>query len=228
VDISGTKEMKTTYRTLTLERALVAIDVYNKGFYRNMPNLELDEQGRAMFNGGLGPTTEKILEQVNFAGKGYGGVAGYKAAYVLAPEIAHDIAANRIQFEQAIREAQPILVQVPRLAIIDTLYRPFVKPFQGKSNWHVWFTKFCFWLNQLAFPIEDQYVNIFFEIVEHNSPGKYQRFAQKFRTFTLANQSWLPAMRKVNDTSDNRPCSDNKIWDKVFYGLGETENPKKR
>jgi hypothetical protein len=219
--------MKTTYRTLTLDRALVAINVYNKGLYGEMPNPDLDERARVMFGGGLGATTDKILEQVNFAGRNYGGVAGYKAAYVLAPDIARDIAANRTQYDQAVREAKPILIQIPTLATLDTLYGPFVQPFQGKSNWHVWFTKFCFWLNQCAFPVEDRYVNNFFGIVENNSSGKYQRFAEKFRTFTLAKQSWLPAMRKVDDGSDSRPCSDNKLWDKVFYGLGEMENPNK-
>jgi hypothetical protein len=213
--------LRTTYSTLTIDRALLAINVYNRGLYSEMPNPDLDERARALFEGGLGTTTDEILEQVNFAGKDYGGAAGFKAAYALAPDIARDIAANRAQFEQAVREAQPILIQVPRQAAIDILYSPFVKPLHGKSNWHVWFTKFCFWLNQRAFPIEDRYVNDFFKIVENNSPGKYQRFAEKFRTFTLANQSWLPAMRKVDDGSDSQPCSDNKLWDKVFYGLGK-------
>jgi hypothetical protein len=219
--------MRTTYKTLTLDRALLAINVYNKGLYGEMPNPDLDERAREVFEGGLGITTEKILEQVNFVGKDYGGAAGFKAAYALAPDIARDIASNRAQYEQAVRDAQPILIQVPRQAAIDILYRPFVKPLHGKSNWHVWFTKFCFWLNQRAFPIEDRYVNEFFKIVEANSPGKYQRFAEKFRTFTLASQSWLLEMRKVDDGADSQPCSDNKLWDKVFYGLGEMGKAEK-
>jgi hypothetical protein len=93
--------MRTTYKTLTLDRALLAINVYNKGLYGEMPNPDLDERAREMFEGGLGITTEKILEQVNFVGKDYGGAAGFKAAYALAPDIARDIASNRAQYEQA-------------------------------------------------------------------------------------------------------------------------------
>jgi hypothetical protein len=70
-------------------------------------------------------------------------------------------------------------------------------------------------------------VNEFFKIVEANSPAKYQRFAEKFRTFTLASQSWLLEMRKVDDGADSEPCSDNKLWDKMFYGLGEMAKAEK-
>jgi len=44
-----------------------------------------------------------------------------------------------------------------------------------------------------------------------------------FREFTLKNQAWLPEMRKVDAGSDSQPCSENKLWDKIFYGLGKIE-----
>ena len=44
-----------------------------------------------------------------------------------------------------------------------------------------------------------------------------------FREFTLKNQAWLPEMRKVDAGSDSQPCSENKLWDKIFYGLGKME-----
>jgi hypothetical protein len=53
--------------------------------------------------------------------------------------------------------------------------------------------------------------------------AKYRRFTIIFSEFTTAHQSWLPQLRKVDDGSDSQPCSDNKLWDKVFYGLGEME-----
>jgi hypothetical protein len=219
--------MRTTYRTITLDRACLSVKVYNEGLYGDLPNPDLDERAREMFAGGLGKTTAEIERQVRFIGVDYGGAAGFKAAYALVPDIAGDIAANRAQYEQAAITAQPILIQVPRRATIDILYHPFVKPLHGKSNWHVWFTKFCFHLNQRAFPIEDRFVNNFFVLTDNNSVDKYLTFADMFRTFTLKNQAWLPEMRKVDAGADSQPCSDNKLWDKIFYGLGKLEDSEK-
>jgi hypothetical protein len=219
--------MRTTYRTLTLDRACLAINVYNNGYYGNEKNPDLDERARKMFAGGLGPTPDKIEEQVRFVGKDYGGAAGFKAAYALIPDIARDIAANRAQFEQAAATAQPILMQVPRRAAVDILYRPFVKPIHGRSNWQVWATKFWFHLNPRAFPIEDRFVNNFFMLTDNNSVDKYLKFADMFRTFTLKYQAWLPRMRQADAGADSQPCSDNKLWDKIFYGLGELEDSEK-
>jgi hypothetical protein len=216
---------KTTYRTITLDRAKLAVKVYNEGMYGCVKNPKLDERAREMFAGGLGKTTSEIEQQVRFIGEDYGGAAGFKAAYSLTGEIARDIAANRAQFEQAVSSAQSILIQVPRRASVDILYAPFVKLLHNKSNWQVWFSKFCFWLNQRAFPMEDSRVNDFFLITDLNSVDKYLKFADRFRDFVLCYQDWVPALREVDHGSDSQPCSDNKLWDKMFYGLGDLEKP---
>jgi hypothetical protein len=47
------------------------------------------------------------------------------------------------------------------------------------------------------------------------------KLLQLFRDFVLAHQAWLPRMREVDAGADEIPCADNKLWDKVFYGVGE-------
>jgi hypothetical protein len=220
---------KTTYKTITLDRAKLAIKEYNKSMYGCEKNTDLDERARVMFDGGLGKTTAEIERQVYFIGKDYGGVAARPAALVFAPDIARDIAANRAQFEQAACSAQPILLQVPRRSTVTILYAPFVKLLidsnkRASSNWQVWFTKFCFWLNQRAFPIEDSRVNDFFLLTaDENSVDKYLKFADRFRDFVVRHQEWVPELRKVDDGSDGQRCSENKLWDKMCYGLADLE-----
>lgn len=214
---------KTTYRTITFDRAKHAVKVYNEGMDGCVKNPEIDERARMMFARGLGRTTSDIEQQVAFIGVDYGGAAGFKAAYSLIPAIARDIEANHTQFEQAASSAQPLLIQVPRRASVNILYAPFVKPLHNKSNWQVWFSKFCFWLNQRAFPMEDSRVNDFFLITDLNSVDKYLKFADRFRDFALRHQDWVPDLRKVDDGSDSQQCSENKLWDKMCYGLADIE-----
>jgi hypothetical protein len=218
---------KTTYRTITLDRAKLAVKVYNEGMYGCVKNPDLDQRARVMFAVGLGKTLSEIELQVYFIGKDYGGVAGRPAALAFAPDVARDIAANREQFEQAVCSAQPILIQVPRRSAVAILYAPFVKPLVDRNrvtrNWQVWGTKFWFWLNQRAFPMEDSRVNEFFLITDENSVDKYLKFAERFRDFVVRHQDWVPELRKVDDGSDSQPCSDNKLWDKMCYGLADLE-----
>jgi hypothetical protein len=219
---------KTYFRTITLDRAKEAVKVYNVGTNGFVKNPEVDERARVMFAGGLGKTDADIERQVYFIGKDYGGVAGRPAALAFAPHIARDIGANRTQFDQTVRSAQPILIKVPGRAAVHILYAPFVKPLVDKNkrvarNWQAWFSKFCFWLNQSAFPMEDSRVNDFFLMDDENSVDKYLKFADRFRDFARQHQDWLPALRKVDDGSDSQPCSENKLWDKMCYGIADLE-----
>jgi hypothetical protein len=48
------------------------------------------------------------------------------------------------------------------------------------------------------------------------------KFLKRFRDFVLSHQGWLPDLRRVDGDVDGEiPCADNKLWDKMFYGLGE-------
>jgi len=208
----------TTYRTVTLESAARAIKAYNDGTYGCLKNPDLDRQAREMFADGLGSTSSKIGRQVEFIGRDYGGAAGFKAAYALAPDITHDIVTNREQYEQAALSALPVLSQVPRRDTIEILYRPFVKPLHGKRNWQVWATKFWHFLNPDAFPIEDSRVDKFFILTDLNSVDKYLKFLNRFREFALSHQEWLWRLRQVDG---GLAWCDNKLWDKMCYVLGE-------
>jgi hypothetical protein len=101
---------------------------------------------------------------------------------------------------------------------VEILYRPFVKPLYGKSNWLVWATKFWHFLNPDAFPIEDSRVDTFLVIDRSNSVNGYLSFCNKFREFSLSRQDWLPELRQVDG---GLAWCDNKLWDKVFYGFGD-------
>jgi hypothetical protein len=215
----------TTWKTITLERAKSAVKAYNEGVYGCLKNPDLDRQARDMFADGLGSSCSKIERQVEFIGRDYGGAAGFKAAFVLAPDIARDIFANRDRYVQAARSALPILTKVPSRDTIEILYDPFVKPLHGKSNWQVWGTKFWHFLNPDAFPIEDSRVDTFFALTDLNSVDKYLKFLNRFRGFVLAHQSWLPELRQV-DGGD--AWSDTKLWDKMCYGLVDLNSPPAR
>ena len=215
--------MVTTWRTITLEKARLAVKAYNEGVYGCLKNPEVDRQALDMFADGLGPTSGKILRQVEFIGRDYGGVAGFPSAIKLAEHIAKDISKNRAEYEQAARSASPLLREVPTRHTIEILYRPFAKPLQGKSNWQVWGTKFWHFLNPDAFPIEDSRVDTFFMISQSNSVDKYLKFSGKFRDFASSHQEWLPQMRQVD--SGDAWC-DNKLWDKMCYGLVDLGSPQ--
>jgi hypothetical protein len=52
--------MATTYRNITLDRAKLAVKVYNEGMYGSVKNPDLDERARVTFEGGLGNTYADI------------------------------------------------------------------------------------------------------------------------------------------------------------------------
>lgn len=214
-----------TYKTATLADMERGIDLYNRGLYGCVKNPDLDDRARSMFAEGLGLTREKILEQVKFIGKDYGGVAGHPAALELAPAIADEILQNRANYVQAASFASDILVKTPDRAVVQILYSPFIKRLEQKdrvwNNWLVWGAKFWHHLNPPAFPIEDGRVDDFFILDELPSVDKYMKLAGMFRDFVFAHQEWLPRMREVDAGADEVPCADNKLWDKAFYGLGE-------
>jgi hypothetical protein len=226
ISMKASISLVTTYKTAVLADAERAINIYNHGLYSCVKNPDLDKRARDMFAGGLGLTPAKILEQVEFIGKDYGGVAGRPAALTLAPAIADEIFQKRAQYEQAVTTAQNILSGIPSRNTIEILYRPFVKPLVDKNdrvsrNWLVWGAKFWHHLNPDAFPVEDSRVDDFFILGESPSVDKYMNLLKLFRDFVLAHQAWLPGMWDADAGADEIPCADNKLWDKVFYGLGE-------
>jgi hypothetical protein len=210
--------MATTWKTITLENAKSAIKLYNDGTYGCLKNPDLDQQALGMFADGLGSTAGKILRQVEFIGREYGGVAGFPSAIKLAESIASDIFKNREEYEKAAYAALPILSEVPSRNTIEILYGPFIKALQGKKNWQVWGSKFWHFLNPNAFPIEDSRVDKFFVLTDLNSVDKYLKFLNRFREFALSHQGWLPELRQVDG---GLAWCDNKLWDKMCYGLGE-------
>jgi hypothetical protein len=174
-----------------------------------------------LFIEGLARTHDGILEQVYFIGKDYGGVAGFKAALSLAPAIAEDIYRVRDRYVDLIKSAPPLRQGPSSIKVISELFAPFVKPLHGKSKWQTWAAKFWHFLNPDAFPIEDSRVDKFFRLVQTNSPEKYITLLDRFREFDLDHQSWLSELRKVD--AGHAWC-DNKLWDKVCYGVVEIES----
>jgi hypothetical protein len=232
---NGTKQSKTitTCQTVSLDRACRAVEVYNKGLDgHGVVKDDLDIRARKMFANGIGSSREKIAEQLRFIGSDYGGVAGFPSAIVLASDIAHDIFENRKEFEVAAISASPILSRVADRGTICLLYRPFVKPLYGKSNWKVWAAKFWHHLNPRAFPIRDSRVDRFFILPSSNPIDEYLELLNRFRAFVVSHQEWLPHLRQVDGEVDGKVdgipvCSDNKLWDKMCYGLVDLDNAGK-
>jgi len=214
--------MPVDFRTVTIEVAINAVQAYNSGSYRGFKNLHLDRCARHVFHAGLAPTLEGILEQVRFIGKDYGGVAGFQAALSLAPAIAHEIYAVRDRYESLVQAAPPLSCSPSSDKVVAELYAPFVKLAHDKRNWQVWAAKFWHFLNPDAFPIEDSRVDTFLGLAGRaNSVQKYVGFLHRFREFAMAHQSWLPLLRKADG---GYSWCENKLWDKVCYGVVELKN----
>jgi hypothetical protein len=211
--------MMVDYENITLADAMQAVQIYNVGSYHGTKNLDLDRRAREQFAEGLGSSFDRILEQIKFIAKDYGGTAGFKSAYSLAEAIALDIYTIRDRYAALIRSAAPLIEAEPTEEVITELYRPFVRPLHGKSNWQAWAAKFWHFLKHDAFPIEDSRVDKFFRLASRpNSPQKYVAFAKRFREFVLNHKAWLQLLREIDGNSS---CCDNKLWDKVFYSVGE-------
>jgi hypothetical protein len=212
------------YRTITRSIAADAIRAYNTdSYYSANKGLNLDRRARQLFTKGLAPTRESILEQVHFIGKDYGGVAGFPAAVSLATVISNDIYAVRVRYSDLAETAAPLRQAPSSVKLITELFAPFVKQLHRKKNWQVWATKFWHFLNSDAFPIEDRRVDNFFGIDQLNSPQKYVALLNRFRDFDLTHQSWLPHLRTIDG---GHAWCDNKLWDKMCYGVVEIAKPR--
>jgi hypothetical protein len=211
--------MPITYETVTLEQATRAIGIYNRGEYRGVRSVHLDERAAALFAGGLSSTLPGILGQITFVGRDYGGVAGFPAALELAPAIANDILAVRDSYAAAAATAPDVMSESTPHSTLTALYSPFVRPFHGKRRWHVWATKFWHFLNPLAFPMEDSRVDKFYRLFnKSHSVDKYEDLLRLHREFTSERAEWVPRLRKA----ERRIMScDSKLWDKVYYGVYE-------
>lgn len=213
------------FENITLAVARQAVQAYNAGLYGGgIKNPDLDQRARALFAHGLATSREGIHEQVRFIGVDYGGAAGFKAAYSLVPAIAADIFAVRDRYVAAATSA-PSLKQAPvQIQIVKDLYAPFVKELHGKRNWLVWATKFWHFLNPDAFPVLDSRVDDFFRTRGRSqSPSKYVFVCGRFRDFSESHRDWLPELKKADG---GLAWSDNKLWDKMCYGLKELESCK--
>jgi hypothetical protein len=188
----------TTATSLSLSQFKLFRAYNNDSNYSASKRLDLDRRARQLFTNGLAPTHDGILEQVNFIGKDYGGVAGFKAALPLAPAIAADIYAVRDRYSDLTKSAPPLRQTPSSLKVISELLVPFLKPLHGKSKWQTWAAKFWHFLNSDAFPVEDSRVDKFFSIVQTNSPQKYITLLERFREFDSTHQRWLPQLRKAD------------------------------
>lgn len=208
-----------THMTIDLETAKKAVLAYNHGTYGARKNLDLDEEGRRLFSGGLGRAVADIERQVRFVGVDYGGAAGFKAAYSLVPAIAQDLCASQPKYGKTVRDARPILETPAVVALVHEVFLPFVKPLHQKRNWLVWASKFWHFLNPEAFPVLDSRVSRFLGVSgDRNSPEKYVLMTEKFREFALAHRDWVPELRSVDV---GLSWSETKLWDKVMFGVGE-------
>jgi hypothetical protein len=213
--------MTIDYTNITLETAQEAVRAYNDGCYwGGVKNPELDRQALALFEGGLGCTAEQVYEQVRFIGIDYGG-AGFKAPRDLVQTIRDDIWAVRDHYNTVAKAAPPVLQGPPPDSDIECLLAPFRKEFHGKRNWLVWAAKFWHFLNHDAFPILDSRVDDFFHTRgQSQSARKYIFVCGRFRNFVMSHAEWRSVLRKADG---DLACCNNKLWDKVFYGLAELE-----
>jgi hypothetical protein len=213
-----------TFRNITLDDALKAVNRYNYDSNGCIKDADLDIRARRMFAGGLGRGVEKIAEQLEFIRKDYKGATRAPGGRELSLKIAQQIYGNRANYVEALQKWD---LSAPRRDVLAVLYDPFKEPAHRRDgvkieNWLVWGTKFWHHLKPDAFPIEDSRVDTFFQIDDYASVDKYMNLLPRLRKFVLEHQAWIPRMREVDGDIDGpTPCSENKLWDKMFYGLYE-------
>ena len=215
------------FENVTVEDAEQAVRIYNAGTYAKagVKNTNVDTRARELFADGLGVTVERVILQLTYIGREYGGVAGFPAALILAPAIGRDIFADRVEYEAAICRAQPLRDALPTRDALELGFHPFVKELHGKKHWMTWATKFWHFLNVETFLMEDSTVDKFFKLQNKAvSLDKYEQLLELHTGFTAKHEAWLPRLKAVDA---GLAWSDIKLWDKVCYGMDAINKQRK-
>lgn len=214
--------------TITLPEAITAISAYNSGVYKKTgrKNVDIDNDARRRFAGGLAQTPSDIKEQVRFIGQDYGGTAYTLAGQLLPDRIGQAIYSVRSQYAQRASSAIPLISSVTDRKLVEFLFHPFEQILEspnGRStqkNWLTWGTKFWHFLNPDAFAILDSRARKFFSIsTRKNVIDTYCEFLDKFRASMTSHQGWFPRLRQIDG---GLAWNDIKLWDKVVYESGAT------
>lgn len=212
--------------TIALPEAITAISAYNNGVYgkTGRKNIDIDNDARQRFSGGLGETLPEIKGQVRFIGQDYGGTANTLAGQLLPARIGQDIYSVRDEYAARISSALPLINIVPDQKLIELLFQPFEQILESPNgkrvwkNWLTWGTKFWHFLNPDAFPILDSRAKKFFSVTTHvNVLQTYREYMEVYRASMMHHQNWFPRLRQIDG---GLAWNDVKLWDKVAYEVG--------
>lgn len=216
--------MACTYDTVTIADALDAIRRYNRGVYgkSGKTNLDIDREGKSLFQNGLEGNKEGLERQIRWVGKDYGGTAHTIASKELPSRIADTILEDWDAYRSKMLGQHPLIEGTMSEALIRVLYQPFTQRLEtdkrSLKNWMTWATKVWHFVNPEAFQIMDSRAKRFYRISTSKDPvDSYLELGEKTRELLLKREAWLADMRAVDQ---GEAWSDLKLWDKVAYELG--------
>jgi len=216
--------MACTYDTVTKADALNAIRSYNQGKYdkSGRTNLEIDREGKSLFQDGLKREKGALEDQIRWVGNDYGGAAHTIASKELPSPIADTILQDWDAYYSRIIEQRPLIENTMSKMVIRELYRPFRQRIETEKrtlmNWMTWGTKVWHFVNPDAFQIMDSRAKRFYRVATSKDPvAAYLELEDRARKLLLSHKAWLADMRAADQ---GEAWSDLKLWDKVAYQVG--------
>lgn len=221
--MNGNTSQKITYKTISQDQAEKALKAYNEGIdHRTRKrNLDLDDEGRVLFNDGISKEPSKLKKQIIWIFDQYGGWGLRLDPDPLAEAIAEKIINNNIIDKLA--TMPPLSSKVPSQIEIRELYDVFYTTFKyGKINKKRWFTaasKFYHFSRSDIFPILDRRAKAFY-CVDGNDPDKYHnviRICYYILYSNRYNRLDLSKLEAIDMTYNNSFQGRIKMLDKIAF-----------
>jgi hypothetical protein len=190
---------------------------YNADFYRGCRNTDLDRGAYERFRDGLSQDLDNLVDQLTFVADRYGGVQQRFLLHDIRTEaalVAAKLSPVLDKWNRIVREARPLIEEIPSDGTIDFLFLPF----NCTKQWGVWVSKTLNFSRPDVFPILDSNAKKPLGLTNLGSRSRdYHTFCSRIRQVLLANPESLAAARMEDK---GRSPTDVKLLDKILYQLG--------
>ncbi len=224
--------MAKRYDEISSADAEQAIRDYNEGIYSRTGkrNVDIDAEGRDIFNNGIGTTKEEIRRQIYWIKRDYGGVVGEvpQEDYTHLVDV---IYGNLPSYKKALYMYMDI-----NDLLVNKVWNILFDPFQSKKvvskKYLVWSTKFLHFLNPETFPILDWNAARFYGLIRIRNNAHVSKYGKK----SLNKEDYILCVSVIREILSgglnwfdyNKLCrvdgrhyqSDIKLIDKIAYQLG--------
>lgn len=215
--------MAYNYKNVSKNQVLEAIRRYNDpkdraGNWYGRPNVEIDCEGRKLFQQGLASNKGELIKQLHWIACDYAGVMGQGNPIVLCEKIARNILHDS-SYRQDINELSPLVQQCPSASDVERLFGPFQVKYGTGRKWMTLASKFWHFLRPDVFAPMDSRAKTFFDL-KGNDPCEYRKLLKIIHDILKGCQEEIDlAAMKAADGAHY--LGDIKMIDKVAYVLGK-------